>query len=283
MLLSDLPFEMKISEDVINLSKAFVSKEYGKPYDRSMAVATYAVICTDGTVAEFVNDICHGKLGYYPVFSREAVVTLIDLTQNNFGATPDEMKLFLDYYYNRSFASRFIIPIENGVIVSADIPAPLMQSICIVARHFREVSFQSFRLFNQYKDEYGEEFCYHLFFNSSISTSRDLNGNFGDKNSHRAFPIFRNAETLDNLLKRNYVNLEKFVDIPYRKNNGMYGGSSFGFVKGRLEDNLLAVFMENRKDNSEIKNPFSSSTYTAVTCKTVVNEFPAFLRQKGLI
>lgn len=154
-------------------------------------------------------------------------------TKNN-----EEFYPYLKWLTQDSPYSRFILNKDdwdfittNGIIVSADIPSPLLQNIMIMSRHVRECYVTSFRMFNRMIEKYPKAgmFLYNVCFCSSISTTLPDQDKFVySVAAHRTHPLFPTLEELNNFCAGEFGSkLTNDSAAHYRNHATIFGGASY--------------------------------------------------------
>lgn len=132
--------------------------------------SNYVIVADDGKVEQQIGRICHRSISESSTKkgTRACVGTEIGLrrrseqpTHQGPGAyrqalTWDVADPFLKWFLHESYMSPFIINRDDiefvknkGIIVTADVAAPLLQNIMIVSRHFYEIRPECFEKWNE--------------------------------------------------------------------------------------------------------------------------------------
>ena len=182
--LLDFQFVNKCSQASLDAAIAWLESPVTKSNVASNA--NYATF-EDGELGlEVFSRVCHASMGNYPVDpgKRDCVAFWTTTGLNK----PGE-KRYYEYLTEESFASEFILfKNANGFVVSADIPASLMQQIAIMSRHVRECPSYHKRFKELTSLGYSGDLVYPVVYNSydgdDGTVVRDYSG------SHRAWRLF---------------------------------------------------------------------------------------------
>lgn len=328
MKISELPFNPDVSPAAMKAALDFFTGY--KPFSEQ-GVANFRIIDQSGNYDDCVRAQCHGPISYNGLSDRCLVATDNGWSRNivfkgkgehpwNKKTDVQLMKKYFDWLTKESWASRFILNREdetfmweNGFIVSADMPTPLMQNILIMTRHFREMTPIAFEAFNDVYDKYGDGVLAYLFsFGTTLSVGGfDLSHPIGPYNSHRAWKLPASLATLKNHLQGEFgATLKDNKKIHYRVHNNYTGGAKYcvdstcsdsGYYSLAKElfntdkeykDELLS----GRGQSVEIPNPFARTTsqrylpgtYVPVheshpTRREIFDVLLPYLERKGII
>lgn len=198
----------------------------------------------------------------------------------------DDMRFFLNWFLKDSHFGRFVLNrdevITDYVIISADIPAPLLQNMCIITRHFYECNHEAFAGFRKMVEGGTDgHITYSIWFNTNLSfkfSSPTLRPTqVLSESGHRAWSLWRDTEAF-----KNFVNGEFGKAISeqqtYREHQTIFGGVSYCYTKPytpnagcyrdkyftmelmREDENFKKELLKLRKavpqPEPEIRNPF---------------------------
>lgn len=291
MNINDLPFNPKYEQGGVDAAKAWLIDNL----DSFDTKSNFCVVNNDGSeVAGFTNRYCHGALLGEPQPGRSLIGTEIAAGRKRLLQVIDPWLKWLLY---DSYYSRFILNRDDydfcksyGIIVSCDMPAPLMQNIMIISRAPVESTIDAFKLFNKLLGEgYDPALLYMFIFCSSISTLRDGGYSSGAVTCRLGNHVPYRLCSQPNGLKR-YVNGDFGSSLAdhastriYRDNHDYSGGLAY-FPAHWLDGIhlasplLLEALVEARKTDKESEgyappNPFappsraapSQSQYPTVT------------------
>lgn len=122
---------------------------------------------------------CHASMGDGTPETREVIVTSNLIAKNPFGATPEMARPFLKWFLADSPYAFIILNRDDlefcenyGFVIAGDVATTLVQSACIITRHFYECYPRAFTEFNKLVDRGIDGLiAYQICFNSNISTS----------------------------------------------------------------------------------------------------------------
>lgn len=170
-------------ETVELAKKLFKEKE-----DYFSGTTNFMGVSGEGNHRLFVQKSCHAEMSSSPY--REVLVTenatkrtSLKLDRKN---KFDLVRPFLQWFLYRSPYGFFILNRDDfdycenhGFVIAGDISTKLVQSACIVSRHFRETADLSFEKFNDLVSRGIDEFiAYQICFNSNISHSTSTKSKF---------------------------------------------------------------------------------------------------------
>lgn len=186
-LLKDLPFDPKVVVDdsTYNRAKQWLLTNVAT----FTSTANFCVFDYKNGQRPYIGAACHYNVQFPEVSGpRACVATEIAIPRAVKGITPYGVKTkrnddslylpFLKWFTQESDFSRFILSRDDfemsrtaGIIVSADIPAQILQAVMVISRHFYECSTLSFETFNRLYVEKGVPgiLAYTLAFNSTLS------------------------------------------------------------------------------------------------------------------
>lgn len=244
---SDIPFEPVYSESVFQTAKDWLVNTKS----RFVNTSNFAIISSDGTVTPFLNMICHRLIKDNSVDNRCLVATEIGLDRRKEPMLAEIAYPFLRWFLYESYLSRFILNRDDfdfvkkfGFIVSADMPACMLQNIMIISRHFYEVHSRSFLKFNELTEKgIDPRLAFISCFSSGFGTTESYNDGSAviSYNGHRSSPLF------DLRSFRNFMNDKVGTGCPaplfsktshYRNSRDYTGGLKIFFDR----DNCPAYF-----------------------------------------
>lgn len=272
--------------------------------DKFSRSCNFAQIREDGTVTSHIGRECHANIQYttgvgdiacvatdIAIDRREAWFNSFVGTRNGGLDTKEDAKkwvvdwarvdAYLKWFLYESYFSPFIVNKNDiefvkkyGIIVTADIPAALLQNIMISSRYFIEASPYSFDMFNDLTAKgVLPDMAYVVAFHTGMSCYNMMNSE-PDKqyvtslSSHRSTPLLSVAG-MRNMLNDNLNSSVLGEDKNYRKYTYYNGGSQF-FGSGDFIKELLTTHLSLREELSEFRrqrnagaayvapNPFSS-------------------------
>ena len=202
MLIQDVKFEPSFTKEELEAAKNFLltkKKDFG-------IIANFARILKGGNVQDYSRSHCHARIGDNS--ATDIVLVSTEISKRALGKSVT--KGFLSWLLNDSPFGRFIVNRDDfefcqdyGLIVSADIPQPILQAIMIISRHPHECSAQAFEKFDELvSKDINSNLAFIVCFCSTWSTSVKINHIVGSKGAHRAFHIL----PLDDL--KNFVSGE---------------------------------------------------------------------------
>jgi|GEM_PF-6679182 len=207
MKMRELPFNPQYSPEVYEQAKQWLVDNQPK----FGSTANFAVFASNGVVESRINQVCHRAISSSSLPDRCLVVSEVGVRRRPpakapfTGGPPQDWELdwrdaepFLRWWLYESYMGRFILNRDDiefikqyGIIVSADMPAPLLQNIMIVSRHFYEVYNESFRLFRQFTEKgLDPRIAYMMLFNTGFSLGNQIvEGLATAYSNHRAHPM----------------------------------------------------------------------------------------------
>ena len=202
MLIQDVKFEPSFTKKEFEAAKNFLVAEQ----EKFGITANFARILKGGGVQNFARNHCHAMIG--DQCDEEIVLVSTEISQRTHSKSL--IKGFLSWFLNDSPFGRFIVNRDDfefclnyGLIVSADIPQPILQAIMIISRHPHECSAQAFEKFDELVSKgINSNISFIVCFCSTWSTSVKVNHIVGSKGAHRSFHIL----PLDDL--KNFVSGE---------------------------------------------------------------------------
>ena len=248
------------------------------------------------------------------------VLTEVAIDRSATGETNhrDNMLFFLNWFLRDSHFGRFVLNrdevITDYLVISADIPAPLLQNMCIITRHFYECGHESFAGFRKMVEEGTDgHIAYSLWFNTNLSlkfsTPNPSTTRILSESGHRAWSLWRDTEAF-----KNFVNGEFGKAIAeqqtYREHQTIFGGVSYCYTEPfsvnnscyrdkyftmelmREDENFKKELLKLRKavpkPEPEVKNPFLKQAQTRakyedhVVTKEEMMEFVIpYMKEKG--
>lgn len=284
----------------------------------------FAKFKADGTFNSHLNQQCHANIQSYGGLTDVACVATdiaidrrsdwyrdfvgtrsggMDVTQGakEWGdMTWERVDAYLKYFLYESYFSPFIVNKDDidfvkkyGIIVTADIPAALLQNIMISSRYFIECSPESFDMFNDLTAKgVHPDIAYVVSFSTTISsyTIRTANQDISRtkvacQSGHRSTPLL-SLQGMKNMLNDD-LGCDSVLteDKNYRNYHNYYGGSQFfgsgNFIKELLQssEELRNALSEYRKKNAQGEayvppNPFASATPEAANGNPLDFTFP---------
>ena len=300
MNIKDIPFEPQARPEHIETAKAFFENT-----ENFRGVANFRIVFEEGH-EDHLGKPCHANVGAAPAKPRRCIAL--------YTGDSADTALYRKWLWGESFAARFVLAIcDNGAVVSADIPAILMQNIAIMSRHCLEYSSSSHYSFPMFDDLYpkiGGDLSYVLSFNTAfMANSLDkawsspvLNGGGG----HRAWCLFQ-LESLRNFLTGEFHFPNAVLGQLWTTYGGLYGGANLckanptytthatSFVQEAIADeDIRDALSEYRKSTTQGEmyrppNPFARPTAAYgmrandATFKEVVECIIPALKKKELI
>jgi hypothetical protein len=278
MKLSDLPYDPAwVPSGAIAAGRDWlIAKKPKFQYSANFAV----VVETSG--GEFVyesniNRACHRSI-QSPEEPREGerrlVATEIGISRSSINK--ECLETWLKWFLYESFASPFILNKDDyefcrdyGILLSANLPTPFLQSICITSR--APIDRHSAWLFEQFHDLSSRGYSKDLLFILMFTSSMGYDGEYFKcaYGNHRAFLLPSNEEALINFLTRDWgVNLKMDVekDRFFHKHRNYTGVNSYPYGLEKkvgvqwIVDKVRDKLREYRKDKapeSKVKNPFA--------------------------
>lgn len=210
MNVNELVFEPNCPPEVIEAAKNWFIAKKGS----FKSTTNFAVFATDGFYNEYLKQICHRRIREDDLIDRCLVATEIGIHrranevdrirgagsfENSGSMTWDTALPFLNWFLYESYVGRFILNRDDvdfvkqyGILVSADIPAPILQNAMIISRHFLEAKEDSFIQFKKLLDNgVNGNIAYALCFNSTYSIpGSKLNTTVRTCTGHRAHPLW---------------------------------------------------------------------------------------------
>ena len=296
LLWKDLDMSFSCSKEQIEKAKDWLVE--GRTNRRFGVNSNYAVFNHEGEVDEFFNKQCHFDIRCPKIGNRVLVATENGWPRNKnleyneeprkyieeekSGVETNGAKAFLEWLLSdRYWVSRFIVEKDfdfcwdYGFVVTADMPAPLMQNIMILSRHFKEVATEIFAEWHSLvQNGVREVTAYELLFNvaSSYPKNRRLGFSWKQNNSghHRVHALKTPQGIANEILEVVGGNTRLSPDIFYKSNSSYQGGSVFFdsgdslFAKGfnnasTKEAQWAKKWFQKKSDEGKptIPNPFS--------------------------
>lgn len=267
MLLKDFQFESKAPLETVEKAKVWLIHK--KP--AFSAEGNFAVFTTAGVERERLGGSCHSGISFSPPVVVSLVATEIAITRfPALGADADE---FLRWFLYRSFASAFILNKDDfsfcreyGIIVSSDIPQPILQAIMIISRHFCECRKEAFLKFNELVSKgICEELAYSCCFNTYFSSGEG--GFVVTKTGHRAWGLFCFSDLIK-FINKDFGNLPFDPSSFYRNYQavrgvlGIFNTKATDISKEAFYDkNFCSILAEHRRRGGNTEqyrppNPF---------------------------
>jgi hypothetical protein len=154
MKVQDIQFTPIFQQETLEKAKTWLSQERHRFRD----TANFCIYNDSGVAEENVSKICHRGISVSAVTDRCMVASEFGW-QRNKGMTHAIARPFVDYVVNQSYLERFFLErdvdwvTDNGFILSADIPAAILQNAMIISRHGYELSVEAFKKFNSLVSE----------------------------------------------------------------------------------------------------------------------------------
>lgn len=317
MLISEIPFKPQFSEGELAKAKGF----FDKKEDTFGSVANYALVGTPVKNPEiyiYRQQNCHRAFGANNVKSPSLVATECGWRRN--GKEKDTVRGFLDYVLS-SYVGHVIVErdpefiLNNGFIVSLDFPAPFLQNLMIMTRHFYEIPARTFRLFDEaISGGLHPDVAYLLFFGSSFSTSigdQGLNFPIAPHYGHRAHGLM-NSRDMNLFIRRELGPFYSGSKKNYREDCDYAGGSAafsnrppikdHGYISNYVggldtiiddlhkDEDFVSELRTYRNGGSDVyrpPNPFVSSAKPLlkvgqVTQKEVLEVMIPWIKEKGI-
>lgn len=183
-----MPFEPKCPPATLEKARKWLRDETPNFYE----IANFCIFSVEQQRPK-KDHWCHQQMMDYYISNRECVSTEIGVNRicKDKAAlavfpdlSPSLYRPFVDWFVNKSFASRFILNNDDfeecfnyGIVVSSDIPTELMQSILVPSRYIVENNPNAFILFNRLLSEgYPGSVAFALSFHTNVSSwSRTAN------------------------------------------------------------------------------------------------------------
>lgn len=166
------------------------------------STANFRLVYATGHFVDHLHNVCHRAI--------TTATAGADLVATECGwnrtvgtgqkKTKDLVRPFLLWFLNDTPYGHFVVNrddpewiLDNGFIVSTDVPAPLLQNVMIITRHFHEVYEFVFRRWNSLVETGTDPaLAYSLLFNTGYScyTTERSTEVFASYCGHRAHPAF---------------------------------------------------------------------------------------------
>jgi hypothetical protein len=260
MFLKEIPFEPSFTQtDVETVKKWFVDNK-----SNFNNTANFVKLFSNGKLGARLGRPCHADIGKYPEHDQieavydEVVLVGTEISSRQYSLAPNinfeeeekKQRGFLQWFLYESFASRYIVNKEDyafvrkyGIIVSADIPQPILQGIMIISRHFHEVNERAFSKFDELvKQGYNPNFAYIFCFNSTWSYQGQMSENHPVESvtNHRAWSLPKICAMSNFLAGR--IGTSYKIDLRDKRNNYRYLQSIY---------NVSSIFSDNTEDRME--------------------------------
>lgn len=331
MKVQDLTFNPQCSPETLEKGKEFLvknRKQFG-------SVVGFSVMA-EKTEVHYLNAPCHGNMQSPTNPTDRACIATEISCRRNWDTVqryskrahnrtidlPDESIIvpFVRWLTQESIFSRFILSRDDpsfaenyGIVVSSDIPSPLLQNILMMSRAPNECSVQAFELFNLIVDAgYPPEIAYTFGMNSTVSSwssqkeptkykqSLEMGDTVFSYASHRPWGLWWTLGSLKNFLSGEFgPTLTDDSLLHYRNHATIYGGAAYcqenkrtGYFLNELaekDEEYREGLRSIRKGvKLQIKNPFKSTNVfdqqkqpTDVTVEELLNYSLPYLKQKG--
>lgn len=264
MNIKEFVFEPKISAEAMAGAKKCL-EELSKENSGRGSRTNFFTVYDNGTSSRFFQQGCHYSIGHGQGNDgkRALVVTEGNGWNRRTGVTRDDVKGFAHYLTQVHHLGRFIVNrddidecLDSGYVISADIPGPWLQNICIMTRHFYEVEGCSFRKFNELVEAgIDPDLAYLCTMNTGFSLMTQSvpgAGTFRDDyaitsyGGHRATGML-GLGALENFIKDHVVTDKSAQNW---RDNQIYSGGSMMYevvrkVYGQKSDTLPADLIKN--------------------------------------
>ena len=280
------------------------------------------VIANDKDEQCWRGQSCHFQISRGLGAKVPAAIVLTEIAIDRVGGdeqVKSDKLFFLNWLLKDSHFGRFILnrdeKITDFIVISADIPGPLLQNICIISRHFAECGQLAFSGFRKMVEEgIDGHLAYSLWFNTNQSFRYELGLSraeqvYGEP-GHRAWSLWRDVSALQNFLSGEFGKTFTQESKTYREHPTIYGGVKYcystpyaqneGYCRDRYftqelyhdDDDFkkeLKLFRGEGQEVSFIKNPFARAAsrpldYPHVVTMKEMGEFVLpFMKQKGLL
>lgn len=177
-------WQSEVPTDIVERAKALLKANYSS----FRAAGNFIGVGKEEHQVE-IGRVCHASMSSIPAHCRDVLATANmtvqgrgDLVQDDWRVSKEEARPFLEWFLYHSPYGFIILnrddfeSCENyGFVLAGDAPTNLVQSACIISRHFAEVCPQSFRYFNELVARgIDGMIAYQLCFNSNISSGAVL-------------------------------------------------------------------------------------------------------------
>lgn len=264
MNIKEFVFEPKISAEAMAGAKKCL-EALGKENSGRGSRTNFFTVYDNGTSTRFFQQGCHYSIGHgqFNDGKRELVVTEGNGWNRRTGVTRDEVMPFATYLTQMHHLGRFIVNrddidecLDKGYVISADIPGPWLQNLCIMTRHFYEVEGCSFRKFNELIEQgIDPDLAYLCTMNTGFSLMTQSNpgeGTLRDDYAITSYGGHRATSMLGLKALENFVKGECSTkkDVQNWRDNQLYSGGSMMYepipkVYGQKTDTLPADLLQN--------------------------------------
>lgn len=238
MNILDIPFTPKYSDEELRAAKDFLITEK----ETFGGTANFAIITENGLAHGHKHQQCHRGISLAEkAWGSRSIVATENGTLRKKGRKKELTEGFLRWFTQESCYSRFLLEKDlafcrdHGFLISADVATPLLQNICIITRHFYEVSSWVFKKFDELiSSGVPGDIAYPFCFNTGGSQVDNPNEAqiVTSKSGHRATPLF-DLPAFKNFLRGDLgkaTNLSFISPIEhYRSNTDYYGGTHLFF------------------------------------------------------
>jgi|SRR5246127_39282 len=304
-------------------ARTLAESKWAETIGRRAGVGNY-VIANDKHSQTWKQQGCHYQISRGLGASGPAAIVLTEIAIGRVGGSDNaksDKLFFLNWLLKDSHFGRFILnrdeKITDFIVISADIPGPLLQNICIISRHFAECGGAAFSGFRKMVEEGVDgHLAYPLWFNTNQSfrvelTKMPLDTHVYGEPGHRAWSLWRDVSALQNFLSGEFGKTFTQESETYREKPTIYGGVQYcysrpyeqneGYYRERYftkelydgdEDfrkELRLFRSEGSLAASAIKNPFAKApsppprAHHVVTMKEMEEVVLPFMKQKGLL
>jgi len=288
MLLNAFPFTSRHLPENLQKGIDWLNSDKTKRYIGDNA--NFCMISPKGVVVdEQFSRVCHAGVQPPNPRSQKDVVVLWTNPERNSRdrSAMTERREYFDWLVSKSFASEFILYAdwETGVCLSTDIPSDLLQSICILFRHIRELPEKHFLLFSRISKSFSGDIAYPISFNTAVGNQyltavgythrawctftlnafqKFLNRDFGEQLSLRAKPEYHHR------VSSHMVGGCRYCDNPQYITNSE-GSYPFWYSLWYNHTGYREALQDYRKESQpggskyRPPNPFSKSTLERVS------------------
>lgn len=259
----------------------------------------FAQFKADGTFRSHLNQQCHANIQYLPQGFKDIACVATDIAIDrrsdwyksflgtrsggmdvteqakewSDGMTWERVDAYLKYFLYESYFSPFIINKDDidfvkkyGIIVTADIPAALLQNIMISSRYFIECSPESFDMFNDLTAKgVHPDIAYVVSFSTTISSytirtsnQKIENTKVASQSAHRSTPLL-SLQGMKNILNDELGCDSILVEANNYRNYQHYSGGSQFFGSGNFIKELLTSNEDLRNALSEYRKEKNAS------------------------
>lgn len=281
MNINDIPFNPRYTKEEFLLAKTWLVENQS----RFAHTANFCIVTNGVVTDERIHQTCHKNITN-PVHDsgRSLVATETGWRRHLHGSmrrTADDVRGWITWLVQVSPWARFIVNRDDlefclnyGLIVSADMPTPLMQNIMILSRHAYECGDHAFKKFDELiaKGVPGK-IAYVLCFNTTWSHPwvPQIGSLVTSVSGHRAAHLF-NMNAFKNFMEGELSTATecKFTEIEnYRCNKNYMGGLKFFFKKEETRHSYgydtgkYHFFHEALKSDEDFRSALSSYRHSS--------------------